>query len=77
MWLPLTAMGAGVYAWIVYEQAAKRIVECERIKKKIPTRQASMDQTIYDMENRRAHLKIFLVGDALFTSALWAHHLWG
>ena len=76
MWLPLISMSAGAYARIVYEQAAKHIVECERVKKKIPTRQVSMDETIYRMESRRLHLKIFLVVDALSIAALWAYHLW-
>jgi hypothetical protein len=77
MWLPLITTSAGAYAWFVYEQAAKRIAESERIKKKIPTRQVSMEEIIYDMQGRRMRLEIFLVVDALLTLSLWAHYLWG
>ena len=68
-------MGGGA-AWIFYEQAGARIVECEGIKKKIPTRQVAMDQTIFDMHTRRARLKIFLVVDLLALLGLWVASLW-
>jgi hypothetical protein len=77
MWLPSIAMALAVCAWILYEQAASRIAESERIKKKIPTRQVSMDEVIYSMEGRRSKLRIFMVLDLLVTIGLWIRHLWG
>jgi len=76
MWPTFIVIMGGGAAWIFYEQAGARIVECEGIKKKIPTRQVAMDQTIFNMQTRQVYLKVFLVVDLLILLGLWVANLW-